>query len=72
MDREKIDELANEYKDELDALDEIRAENAVRYEGLSEEDFIKQLAEDYESVYRDAMERGVIIDIVSPDDEDEQ
>ena len=55
MKENKIDKMAQEYKDELDVLDEIRAENALRFEGLSEEDFIKQLAEDYEAIYKDAI-----------------
>ena len=71
MKENKIDKMAQEYKDELDVLDEIRAENALRFEGLSEEDFIKQLAEDYEAIYKDAIEQGMDIEIISADDEEE-
>ena len=71
MKENKIDKMAQDYKDELDVLDEIRAENALRFEGLSEEDFIKQLAEDYEAIYKDAIEHGMDIEIISADDEEE-
>ena len=71
MDEKKINELGEQYIDELDVLDEIRAENAARFEGLTEEEYVKQLAEDYEAIYKDAIANGMDIEIVSPDKDEE-
>lgn len=71
MDEKKINELGEQYIDELDVLDEIRAENAARFEGLTEEEYVKQLAEDYEAIYKDAIANGMDIEIVSPDEDEE-
>lgn len=71
MDEKKINELGEQYIDELDVLDEIRAENAARFEGLTEEEYVKQLAEDYETIYKDAIANGMDIEIVSPDEDEE-
>lgn len=70
MDKEKIESMADDYENELERLEEIRAENAARYEGLSEEEFVKQLAADYEAIYKDAIDEGIDIDIVMPDEEE--
>ena len=70
MDKEKIEALADEYENELQKLEEIRAENASRYEGLSDEEYVKQLAADYEAIYKNAIEEDIDIDIVMPDDEE--
>ena len=71
MDEKKINELGEQYIDELDVLDEIRAENAARFEGLTEEEYVKQLAEDYAAIYKDAIANGMDIEIVSPDEDEE-
>ena len=71
MDEKKINELGEQYIDELDVLDEIRAENAARFEGLTEEEYVKQLAEDYEAIYKDAIANEMDIEIVSPDEDEE-
>ena len=70
MDKEKMDKLNQKFEDELDVLDEIRAENAARFEGLTEEEYVKQLAEDYETIYKHAIENGMDIEVVSPDEEE--
>lgn len=70
MDKEKIESMADDYENELERLEEIRAENAARYEGLSEEEFVKQLAADYEAIYKNAIDEGIDIDIVMPDEEE--
>ena len=71
MDEKKIEELTEAYDDELAVLDEIRAENVARYEGLTEEEYVKQLAEDYEVIYAHAIENGMDIEVV-PNTEDEE
>ncbi|MBE5755432.1 MAG: hypothetical protein E7341_01970 [Clostridiales bacterium] len=70
MDKEKIEDMANEYENELEKLEEIRAENAARYEGLSDDEFVRQLAADYEAIYKDAIDEDINIDIVMPDEEE--
>lgn len=70
MDKEKIESMADDYENELERLEEIRAENAARYEGLSEEEFVRQLAADYEAIYKNAIDEGIDIDIVMPDEEE--
>ena len=71
MDEKKINELTEAYDDELAVLDEIRAENAARYEGLTEEEYVNQLAEDYEAIYAHAIENGMDIEVI-PNTEDEE
>ena len=71
MDEKKISELGEQLVEELDVLDEIRAENAARFEGLTEEEFVKQLAEDYEAIYKDAIENGMDIEVISADEDEE-
>ncbi len=70
MDKENMDKLNQKFEDELDVLDEIRAENAARFEGLTEEEYVQQLAEDYEAIYKHAIENGMDIEVVSPDEEE--
>ncbi|MBQ8424544.1 MAG: hypothetical protein IJX17_00810 [Clostridia bacterium] len=71
MDEKLLEELIKGYREELADLEEIRAENAARYAGLSEEEYVDQLTKDYEEVYEHAKNNGVTIAVI-PSKEDEE
>lgn len=71
MDDKLLEELIKGYKEQLEDLDKIRAENSARYAGLSEEEYVEQLTKDYEEVYEHAKNNGMTIGLVPSKDDEE-
>ena len=70
MDEKELQKILADFKAQFEELEEIKAENAARYANLTEEEYVKQLTEDYEEVYEHAMNNGVTVAVIPNEDEE--
>ena len=70
MDKNELDMISKELNDELEALDEIRQINAEKHGYMNEDELIESLSSDYEMIFKDALNSGVEVEIIS-DENDE-
>lgn len=68
MDEKELEEILNGFKSQFEELEEIKARNSARYSQMSEDEYVKALAEDYEEVYEHAMKNGVTVGIIPNED----
>jgi len=72
MDEKLLEQILQDYKNEMEELKEIRAERAARYANMSEEEIVQDMAKEYEEVYEHAMKSGVSIGLIPNEDEDDE
>ena len=70
MDEKLLEEILNDFRNELNELKEIRRERAERHSKMTEEELVEDLTKSYEEVYKHATEEGVTIGIVPGEDEE--
>ena len=70
MDKNELDMISKELNDELETLDEIRQINAEKHGYMNEDELIEALSSDYEMIFKDALNNGVELEIIS-DENDE-
>ena len=69
MDEKQLEEILKGYREQLEELEEIKARNSARYSQMSEDEFVNELAKDYEKVYEHALKNDVTIGIVPNKDD---